>query len=65
MFFLHVMGRNYGLKCGSYMWQQLSAAGTTNRPQPKVVITKVMIKPMLWLAAGCNAKLVAELGSRT
>ena len=36
----------------------------TNKPQPKVIITIVIIKLKLWPAAGCEAKLVAELSSR-
>ena len=43
---------------------QLSAAGPTNRPQAKVIKTILIIKLKLWPAAGCEAKAVAEIGSR-
>ena len=43
---------------------QLSAASPTNRPQPKVIMTIVIIKLKLWPAAGCEAKVAAELSSR-
>ena len=43
---------------------QLSAASPTNRPQPKVIITIVIIKLKLWPAAGCEAEVVAELSPR-
>ena len=52
------------LRHGSQIRPQLSAASPTNRPQPKVIITKVIMKLMLWPAAGCEAKVVAELSSR-
>ena len=44
---------------------KLSAASPTNRPQPKAIITRVIIKLKLWLATGCEAKVVAELSSHT
>ena len=48
---------------GSQIRPQLSAASLTNRPQPKVIITIVIIKLKLWPAAGCEAKVAAELSS--
>ena len=53
----------YILNVGSQIRSQLSASSLTNRPQPKVIITKVMIKIKLKLAAGCELKIVAELSS--
>ena len=35
----------------------------TNRLQPKFIITIVVIKLKLWLDAGCEAKVVAQLGT--
>ena len=35
-----------------------------NRPQPKVIIAIVIMKRKLWPAAGCEAKVSAELSSR-
>ena len=46
------------IRHGSQIWLQLSEASPTNRPQPKVIITTVIIKLKLWLAAGCEAKVV-------
>ena len=46
------------IRHGSQIPPQLSAASPTNRPQPKVIMT---IKLQLCLAAGCDAKDVAEL----
>ena len=48
------------LRLGSQIRPQLSAASPTNRPQPKVIITKVIIKLKLWPAAGCGAEVAAE-----
>ena len=59
---LLVWSRNL-LRHESQIRLQLSAASPTNRPQPKVIITKVIIKLKLWLAAGCEAKVAAELSS--
>ena len=39
------------IRHGSHIWQQLSAASPINRPQPKVIITIVIIKLKLWPAA--------------
>ena len=50
-----------GFRHGSQIWPQLSAAGPTNRPQPKIIITIVIIKLKLWLATGCEAKVAAEI----
>ena len=53
------------LRHGSQIRLQLSAASPTNRPpEPKVIITIVIIKLKLWPAAGSEAKVVAELSSR-
>ena len=52
------------LRHGSQIGLQLSAASPTNRPQHKVIITIVIIKLKLWPAAGCKAKVAAELSSR-
>ena len=49
---------------GSQIRLQLSAASPTNRPQPKVIETIVIIKLKLWPPAGCEAKVAAELSSR-
>ena len=51
------------LRHGSLIRLQLCAASPTNRPQPKVKIKIVIIKLKLWPAAGCEAKVVAELSS--
>ena len=51
------------LRYGSHIWPQLPAASLTNRPQPKVIITKVIINVKLWVAADCEVKVVAELRS--
>ena len=51
------------IRHGSQIRPQLSAASPTNRLQPKVIITIVIIKLKLWPAAGCEAKVVAELSS--
>ena len=51
------------LRHGSQIRQQLPAASLTNRSHPKIIITKVIIKLKLWLAAGCEVKVVAELNS--
>ena len=48
---------------GSQIRSQLSAASPTNRPQPKVMITLVIIKLKLWPAAGCKAMVASELSS--
>ena len=63
------LGSRFTSRCrrirhGSQIWLQLSAASPTNRPQPKVIITIVIIKLKLWPAAGCEAKVAAELSSR-
>ena len=42
---------------------QLSVSSPTNRPQPKVIITIVIIQLKLWPAAGCEARVGAELSS--
>ena len=52
------------LRHGSQIWPQISAASPRNRPQPKVIITIELIKLTLWPAAGCEAKVAAELSSR-
>ena len=52
------------IRRGGYIRPQLSAASPTKRPQPKVIITIVIIKLKLWPAAGCEAKVAAELSSR-
>ena len=52
------------IRYGGQIWPQLSAASPTNRPQPKVIVTIVIIKLKLWPAAGCEAKVAAELSSR-
>ena len=52
------------IRHGSQIRLQLSAASPTNRPQPKVIITIVIIKFKLWPAVGCEAKVAAELSSR-
>ena len=51
---------------GSQIRPQLSAASPTNRPQPKVIITILMMlmKLKLWPATGCEAKVAAELSCR-
>ena len=49
---------------GSQIRPQLSAASHINRPQPKVIIAIVLVKLKLWAAAGCEAKVAAELNSR-
>ena len=49
---------------GSQIRPQLSAAGSTNRPQAKVINTILIIKLKLWLAAGYEANAAAEIGSR-
>ena len=56
---LYIMVRH-----GSQIQLQLSAASPTNRPQPKVIITTVLIRLKLWQATGCKAKVAAELSSR-
>ena len=48
---------------GRLIRPQLSAASPTNRPQLKVIITKVIIWLKLWLAAGCEATVKAQLSS--
>ena len=48
---------------GSQIRPQLSVAGPTNRPQPKVKIPIVIIKLKLWPATGCETKVAAELSS--
>ena len=53
------------LRHGSQIRPQLSAASPTNRPQPKDIITIVIIKLKLWPAAGCEAKVEAELSSHS
>ena len=45
------MGAKFGRSC------------PTNRPQPKDIMTIVIIKLKLWLATGCEAKVVAKLSS--
>ena len=50
---------------GSQIRSQLSAASAINRPQPKVMITIVIIKLKLHPAAGCEAKVGAKLSSRS
>ena len=47
------------VRLGSQSRPQLSAASPTNRSQPKVFITINKLK--LWPAAGCEAKVTAEL----
>ena len=42
---------------------QLSAAGPTNSPQPKVIKIIIIQKLKLWPAASCEAKAAAEFGS--
>ena len=51
------------LRYGSQIRPQLSAANPTNRPQHKVIIIIVKIKPKLWPAAGCEAKIAAKVSS--
>ena len=46
------------------IWLQLSVASLTDRPQPKAIITIVIIRLKLWPAAGCEAKVEAEFSSR-
>ena len=58
------MGNAKIFRHGSQIRLQISAASPTNRPQPKVIKTIVMIKLKLWPAAGCKAKVAAELSSR-
>ena len=60
---LYVIAFNISLRHGSQIRPQLSAASPTNRPQPKVIITIVIIKLKLWPAAGCEAKVAAKLSS--
>ena len=59
--FLHL--RQQLFRRGRQIRPQFSEASPTNRPQPKVIITIVIIKLKLWLAAGCEAKVAAELSS--
>ena len=49
---------------GAKIQPQLSAASPANRPRPKVIKTIVTTKLKLWTAAGCEAKVGAELSSR-
>ena len=49
---------------GSQILLQLSAAGPTNRPQPKVIKSIIMKSIKLWPAVGCEAKARADFGSR-
>ena len=54
---------NYQFKHGSQVRLQLSVASPTNRPQPKAIITKVMIKLKLWPVADCEAKILVQFSS--
>ena len=49
---------------GSQIRPRLPTASPTNRPQPKVIIAKVILKLKLRPAAGFEAKVVAELSTR-
>ena len=60
---MHSQG-SIGIRRESQIRRQLSTASPTNRSQPTVIITKVIIKLKLWPAAGCEAKLAVELSSR-
>ena len=48
------------LRHGSQIRSQFSAGSPNIRPQPKVIITIVMIMLKLWPAAGCETKVVTE-----
>ena len=52
------------LGIGAKIRLQSSEANPSNRPQPKVIITIVIIKLKLWPAAGCEAKVGAESSFR-
>ena len=48
-------------KAWEKIWWQHSATSPANRPQPEPIIAMVIIKLMLWPAAGCEAKATSEL----
>ena len=49
---------------GNHIRPQISAASLTNRPQPKAIITIIILKLKLWPTAGCEATIAAEISSR-